>query len=132
MPGTPDSGHTGTISTPARMRRTSRNAVKPRIQYVRRASGSGPDAVKPRIQYVRQRTGRSETPDPVRSDAVKARIQCVSGSGPSFMINLEVRAASHGSATGAHGHHGPQPGRRHTLTIDLSQAPASCYDMIAA
>ena len=40
-----------------------------------------------------------------------------------------VRTASRGSATGAHGHHGPQSGRRHTFTIGLSQV-TSCYDMI--
>ena len=52
---------------------------------------------------------RYETPVPVRSDAVKARFQCVgkaSGSGPSFITNLKARAASHGGATGAHGRPG--------------------------
>ena len=45
----PDSGHVGTVSTTARVRQTSRNAMKPRIQCVLahwksgfRASGSGP------------------------------------------------------------------------------------------
>jgi hypothetical protein len=52
---------------------------------------------------------RYETPVPVRSDAVKARFQCVgtaSGGGPSFITNLKVRAASRGGATGAHGRPG--------------------------
>ena len=45
----PDSGHIGTVSTTVRVRRTSRNAMKPRFQCVLahwkpgfRASGSGP------------------------------------------------------------------------------------------
>jgi hypothetical protein len=33
-----------------------------------------------------------------------------------------ARDASHGSAPGALGHHGPQPGWRQPLTIDSSQA----------
>ena len=45
---------------------------------------------------------------------------CGSGSGESDPGG--GRAASHDSRSGAHEHHGQQPGRRHPLTINPSQA----------
>jgi hypothetical protein len=56
----PDSGHIGTVSLTDRVRRASRNAMKPRIQCVLTqwnpgftTSGSRPSAVEPRFHYVR-------------------------------------------------------------------------------